>query len=274
MTENEQMGSASTESSAEDRGIAKSITQSFMNRVNRLKSDLDEDVDMSSPTPVTSPIDRSTQPEAKPEPSPTPEPTPSPVTTEDKPQTPITAPKTTETATTPDELAANLGLDRMPQMAPSTSSISSPAKIEVEKIPPKKPAKTPAKSSRQSRQARRARLRISRVDPWSVMKTALLFGVAGWIIMIVMTYIIFTVLDTTGLYDAVNSTVATIFASPDQTEAFKIENYINTTRATALAALVGAVNVVIITALATIFAFLYNLTAVVMGGIEVTMAED
>jgi len=106
------------------------------------------------------------------------------------------------------------------------------------------------------------------------MKTALLFGVAGWIIFIVATWIIFTVLDMTGLYDAINSTVAQIFASPGTTDVFNIKNYVNTTKATAMAALIGAVNVVIATALATIFAFLYNLTAVVMGGVEVTMAED
>lgn len=136
----------------------------------------------------------------------------------------------------------------------------------------RKPRKPAAATTR--RQSRRARLRISRVDPWSVMKTSLLFGVAGWIIFIIATYILFTVIGMTGLYEAINSSVSSIFASPDSVSTFNIQDYINTTRATALAALVGAVNVVIITALATIFSFLYNLSAVVMGGLEITMAED
>ncbi|MCL1923621.1 MAG: DUF3566 domain-containing protein [Propionibacteriaceae bacterium] len=145
----------------------------------------------------------------------------------------------------------------------------------TEVVPAKKPKITVSSSRpKASRQTRRARLRISRVDPWSVMKTALLFGVAGWIMFIVATWIVFGVLEMTGLYEAVNSTVAQIFASPDQTDDFNITDFINTTRVTALAALIGAVNVVILTALATIFAFLYNLTAIVMGGVEVTMAED
>ena len=134
-------------------------------------------------------------------------------------------------------------------------------------------SKAPART-RGARQARRARLRISRVDPWSVMKTALLLGVAMWIILIVSTWIIFTVLDKTGLYQAINDTVGLIFNAQGSDNPFNIKEYINTTRATALAALVGAVDVILITALATIFAFLYNLTANVMGGIEVTMAED
>jgi len=145
--------------------------------------------------------------------------------------------------------------------------------VSVALVPPKAEAnKQPPRPK--TRHSRRARLRISRVDPWSVMKTALLFSVAGWIICIVATWVVFTVLDQTGLYSAINDTIAQIFASPDSADTFNIQDYINTTRATALAALVGAVNVVILTALATIFAFLYNLSAVVMGGIEVTMAED
>ncbi|MCL2785079.1 MAG: DUF3566 domain-containing protein [Propionibacteriaceae bacterium] len=162
-----------------------------------------------------------------------------------------------------------------------TESVSRPLTSErTPSMPPAK-ARTPkievkSVSSRPktSRSTRRARLRISRVDPWSVMKTALLFGVAAWIMMIIATFVVFTVLELTGLYDAINETVKQIFASPNDTDQFQIRDYINTTRATALSALVGAVNVVIVTALATIFAFLYNLSAVVMGGIEVTMAED
>jgi len=162
--------------------------------------------------------------------------------------------KRTKTATTP-AASARAGSVSM-QLTKAPTSATKPA-------PRAKP-----------HQARRARLRISRVDPWSVMKTALLFAVAGWIILIIATWIVFAVLDMTGLYDAVNQTIANIFASPDSTDTFNVKDYVNTTRATALAALIGAVNVVILTALATIFAFLYNLSAVVMGGIEVTMAED
>ncbi|MDR0849631.1 MAG: DUF3566 domain-containing protein [Propionibacteriaceae bacterium] len=139
-------------------------------------------------------------------------------------------------------------------------------------VTPKKPAAK--RSPRLPHQTRKARLRISRVDPWSVMKTALLFGVAGWIIIVVATFVIMTVLDETGLYAAINSTVAQVFAQPGAVDQFDIKDYVNTTRVTALAAAVGGVSVILLTALATVFAFLYNLSANVMGGIEVTLAED
>jgi hypothetical protein len=124
------------------------------------------------------------------------------------------------------------------------------------------------------RRTRRARLRISRVDPWSVMKTSLLFGIAGGIIFVVATYVLMSVVEATGLFTAINSMVKDVLASPTDTTTFDITTYINTKRATGLAALIGAIDVVIFTALATVFSFLYNLSATMLGGLEITLAED
>jgi hypothetical protein len=124
------------------------------------------------------------------------------------------------------------------------------------------------------RRTRRARLRISRIDPWSVMKTSLLFGIAGGIIFVVATYVLMSVIEATGLFTAINSMVKDILASPTDTTTFDITTYINTKRATGLAALIGAIDVVIFTALATVFSFLYNLSATMLGGLEITLAED
>jgi hypothetical protein len=127
---------------------------------------------------------------------------------------------------------------------------------------------------RRPRRTRRARLRVSRIDPWSVMKTSLLFGIAGGIIFVVATYVLMSVVEATGLFEAINSMVKDVLASPSDTTTFDITTYINTKRATGLAALIGAIDVVIFTALATVFSFLYNLSATMLGGLEITLAED
>jgi hypothetical protein len=132
----------------------------------------------------------------------------------------------------------------------------------------------PSRSSSRLRRTRRARLRISRIDPWSVMKTSLLFGIAGGIIFVVATYVLMSVVEATGLFAAVNSVVKDVLSSPTDTQVFDITTYINTKRATGLAALIGAIDVVIFTALATVFSFLYNLSATMLGGLEITLAED
>ena len=142
--------------------------------------------------------------------------------------------------------------------------------------PPSAPAASvaPAPKATRPRRTRRARLRISRIDPWSVMKTSLLFGIAGGIIFVVATYVLMSVVEATGLFSAINSVVQSVLSSPTDTTQFDITTYVNTKRATGLAALVGAIDVVIFTALATVFSFLYNLSATMLGGLEITLAED
>ncbi|MDR1265121.1 MAG: DUF3566 domain-containing protein [Propionibacteriaceae bacterium] len=127
-------------------------------------------------------------------------------------------------------------------------------------------------SRQQDRPPRKARLRLARIDPWSVMKTTLLFGVAAAIMMVVATGVVFYVLDRSGLYGAVNDMVSVVFSS-DSVQ-FDIRSYVNIRRAIGVAALIGTLDVVIITALSTIAAGLYNLAANVMGGVEITLAED
>ncbi|MDR1449392.1 MAG: DUF3566 domain-containing protein [Propionibacteriaceae bacterium] len=158
---------------------------------------------------------------------------------------------------------------------------SAPLPVLVEAAPPTTPPHAPARSvtptaikpASKDRQTRKARLRLARIDPWSIMKTALLFGVAGAIMLVVAVYAVFTVIDQTGIYEAVNKTVSTLFTSSTGVP-FDIKTYVNTERAVGVTAILGAVDVVIVTALATIFGALYNLAANIMGGIEVTLAED
>lgn len=125
-----------------------------------------------------------------------------------------------------------------------------------------------------SRRTRKARLRVARVDPWSVFKTALLFAVAGAIIFFIATWVVWGVINASGVFDSVNKAVQSVVASPGATNAFRLEDYVNTHRVLGLTALIGAVDAVLFTALATLFSFLYNLAASVMGGLEVTLAED
>lgn len=125
-----------------------------------------------------------------------------------------------------------------------------------------------------ARRTRKARLRLSRLDPWSVMKTSFLFSIAAGIMLVVATYAVWTVLSTSGLFPAVNDIVASVVSTPGDTTPFRIEEYINTQKVLGVAALIACVDVVIFTALATLGSFLYNLAATVLGGLEITLAED
>jgi hypothetical protein len=125
-----------------------------------------------------------------------------------------------------------------------------------------------------ARRTRKARLRLSRLDPWSVMKTSFLFSIAAGIMLVVAVYSIWTVLGTSGLFDSINEIVRSVVSTPGDTTPFRIEAFVNTQKVMGVSALIACVDVVIFTALATLGSFLYNLAATMLGGLEITLAED
>jgi hypothetical protein len=58
--------------------------------------------------------------------------------------------------------------------------------------------------------ARRARLLVSKVDPWSVLKMAFLLSVALGIVTVVASIVLWTTLDITGIFDRVNDLLTEI----------------------------------------------------------------
>ncbi len=140
--------------------------------------------------------------------------------------------------------------------------------------PTKKPAKkTTPKPVTQSRGPRRARLRLTRIDPWSVMKSAFLLSIAFGVVTVVAVAMVWTVLDGAGVWTSINDTVKESIGGPETAD-FDIENYLGTSRVLGFTMLVAAVDVVLLTAVATLGAFLYNMSAALLGGVEVTLAED
>lgn len=120
---------------------------------------------------------------------------------------------------------------------------------------------------------RRARLRLTRVDPWSVMKTAFLLAVAFGIVTVVSVFIVWSVLDAAGVWDSINATAQDILGD-EAAGTFDITAYIGTSRVMGFTMLVAVIDVVLLTAIATLSAFLYNMAAALLGGVEVTLAED
>ena len=125
-----------------------------------------------------------------------------------------------------------------------------------------------------SRRTRKARLRLTRVGPWSVLKTALLFGVAGAIILFIAVWVVWGVIGVSGAFESINKAVNDLVSSPTSTKKFQLSDYVNTGRVLGLTAVIGVIDAVLFTALSVVFAFLYNLAAQIMGGLELTLAED
>lgn len=126
-------------------------------------------------------------------------------------------------------------------------------------------------ASAASRGPRRARLNVKRIDPWSVMKFSFAVSLVLFIVVIVATSVLYLALDAMGVFESVNSSLTDLVSAGGGEGG-------NTFRITAkgvigTSALIGAVNVVLFTALATLGAFIYNVCADLVGGIELTLAE-
>lgn len=133
-------------------------------------------------------------------------------------------------------------------------------------------AAQPHRSSR-TRTIRRARLRLMRVDPWSVTKTSFLLSIAFGIMCVVAVFLVFSIMTAAGLWTHINQTVQVVL-SQQPGQKFNISNYVGMSRVMGVTMLIAAVDVVLITALSTLGAFIYNMAASLLGGVEVTLAED
>lgn len=120
---------------------------------------------------------------------------------------------------------------------------------------------------------RKAQLRLTRLDPWSVMKTALLLSVAFGIVTWVAVFIVWSAIGAAGVFDNLNRTVNEVLGTTSA-EPFRIEEYISTGKVMGFTTLLAVADVFIITALATLGSFLYNIAATLLGGLEVTLASE
>ena len=121
---------------------------------------------------------------------------------------------------------------------------------------------------------RRARLRLTRIDPWSVMKTSFLLSVAFGVVTFVAVFMVWSVLGAAGVWDSINSTVASVVEGDTNTSDFVVTIYLGMGRVLGFTLLVRVIDVILLTAIASLTAFLYNMGAALLGGIEVTLAED
>jgi hypothetical protein len=130
---------------------------------------------------------------------------------------------------------------------------------------------TPQKG-KSKRSARQAHLTIARVEPWSVMKFSFVVSLVAFVILFVAVSVLYGVLSGLGVFDSLQRVVASVTSSQGSA-GVNAKVWFSASKVLGYTALLGSLNIVLITAMATIGSVVYNLTSRLVGGVEVTLRE-
>ncbi len=120
---------------------------------------------------------------------------------------------------------------------------------------------------------RKVRLTLAKLDPWSVMKLGFLLSVAIGIAFVVLVAVLWTILDSMGVFADIDRTVGTVLGSSSGTT-FDLMDYVGFGRVISLATVIAVIDVFLLTALATLASFLYNVCSQLVGGVQMTLTDD
>jgi Transmembrane domain of unknown function (DUF3566) len=117
---------------------------------------------------------------------------------------------------------------------------------------------------------RSARLYLTHVDPWSVMKQAFLLSMALAVIILAASATLWVALESAGVIDAITRTATDVGGD----SAASVTSYLTLGKVMGASLVLAGIETVLVTALATLFAFLYNLAVGIGGGLEITLSEE
>lgn len=118
---------------------------------------------------------------------------------------------------------------------------------------------------------RTVRLTVAKLDPWSVMKMAFLLSVAIGIATVIAALVLWLVLQATGTLQGLQSTLSEVAGTEG---ADQLLGLFSLGRVLSFSVILALVNIVLMTALSTLFAFLYNIGSSIVGGFHLTLTDD
>jgi hypothetical protein len=136
-----------------------------------------------------------------------------------------------------------------------------------ERVVPPSPAGT---GVRPAKVPRRTSLQLQQLEPWSVLKISLVLSVAGFLAWMVAVGVLYGALAGMGVWDQLNGTYSDL-TSVNNPQGSTV--LISGGRVFGVALVIGLVNIVLMTALATVGSLIYNIATDLVGGIEVTLSE-
>jgi Transmembrane domain of unknown function (DUF3566) len=194
----------------------------------------------------------------------------------------VTAPRTGEQGPAP--AAAGPGAPSSPPAgsAPSeaeTTRVDRPSawQAAASRMPRPQPVPKLTKKEKKDKKggganARQAHLMVSRFEPWSVMKFSFMISLACFVILFVAVALLYATLSGLGVFTAIENSLSSV-TSGQGASGINISHWLSASTILSYTALLGVLNVFLITAFSTVGALIYNLTSHLIGGVEVTLRE-
>lgn len=129
------------------------------------------------------------------------------------------------------------------------------------------PAAVVAAAARVPGEPLRATVQLRRIDPWSMLKISSVISVSLFFVWMVAVGLLYGVLAGMGVWERLNS------AFTDMVSDTGGGGLITAGQVFGYATVIGLVNTILLTALATLGAFIYNLCTDLVGGVQVTLAD-
>jgi len=129
-----------------------------------------------------------------------------------------------------------------------------------------------ATAAQPKRTARQAHLTVARVEPWSVMKFSFVVSLVAFVILYEAVSVLYGAVAGLVVFESLQRVVSDVTSSQSST-GVNAKAWFSASRVLGYTALLGSLNIVLITAMSTIGAVVYNLTSRLVGGVEVTLKE-
>jgi hypothetical protein len=168
------------------------------------------------------------------------------------PTTGATTPRPDEVGAAARPVAGSFGIGRLKKVASQATKTSEP-KPPVPGAP------------------RKVRVLLSRIDPWSALKIGFLSSIAIGIMTVVAVFMLWHVLNDMATFATIQQWVTKLFS---QSQEVNILQFFDLTKIMSATVLIAVVNVVLISGLSVIAAFIYNMISRVVGGVYLTLTDD
>ena len=116
---------------------------------------------------------------------------------------------------------------------------------------------------------KQVRLRLVWIDFWSALKLSAIVGVIAGIVLVVMSFVLWSLLNLLGLFGRIDEALSDILG-----DSFTVMSFLSLPQVLVFAMIVALLNFVVITVLGAVFATLYNLSVRFTGGLLVGFSNQ